>query len=596
MMAYTNNPRKVYGKVEIIYFDTDISSVHDVITSSNATISYPHEVYLSNFIPTVKACTMDGNSTMNGTFQMMDENCIVGWWGNELSDASGYFSSPQTIELFFLPRPIQSWMVIGDSKLNQYPVDFEMEYFSDGQIVSTQSYSSNNLVQKRIITDQIDITSIKIKITRWNNSNACVKILKFFDLLSETYEGKDIREFEVNEEMCSEDTNYNINSDVMSVTIYNKDQKFNVGYLKKLLVLDRKVKPYIGVEENETIQYTSLGIFYSEEWKIDDDGQWIKCVAVDKLLRLQNKTYVGFPLNYHVSIYDIAVDILAKSGFTSSQYVISSDLMTINVPMAFIPKQSVWDALQEIANAGLCKVFVDRQDRINIRSEIDPSPNSGVEINKTNMFSYSSNISLTEFANRISVEYCDVELSDDLVDAATTNIEVNSGESLELTIDYIMDISDASIESNNPNLTFSNFSSGVNACSVVIHNASPTDQIGTIKVRGFAIDVTYKSIAVQDEASIRDYGAFEYKHPASELIQSSLRATSIANILLEKLRTGEGVITTKWRGSPTLDLGRTYQTISKYDQEDTLICEYNKITFDGGLTQETRGRKITGGN
>ena len=77
-MAYSSNPRIVKGKVEVIFADTDISSISGVNVSGNADISHPNEVYGSNLNPTVKACTMDGNSTMDGTFQMMDDTCTLG--------------------------------------------------------------------------------------------------------------------------------------------------------------------------------------------------------------------------------------------------------------------------------------------------------------------------------------------------------------------------------------------------------------------------------------------------------------------------------------------------------------------------------------
>ena len=123
-MSYLNNPRRILGKVEIVYSDTDISSITNVETSSNSEISHTHEVYQTNLAPSVKACTLDGNSTMDGSFQMVDDSCVVGWWSGELSNKDGSFTNPPSLEVFFINRPIASWMIIGDSKLNQYPVDF----------------------------------------------------------------------------------------------------------------------------------------------------------------------------------------------------------------------------------------------------------------------------------------------------------------------------------------------------------------------------------------------------------------------------------------------------------------------------------------
>lgn len=592
-MAYLNNPRRILGKVEIVYSDTDISSITNVETSSNSEISHPHEVYQTNLAPSVKACTLDGNSTMDGSFQMVDDSCVIGWWGGELSNKDGSFTNPPSLEVFFINRPIASWMIIGDSKLNQYPVDFKIEYKLNDEVIETEEITGNKQVQLKVYTMNSDITSIKITITKWSKGNAVVKLLKFFDMLSETYEGSDLQSFEVNEEMGSIDANYNLSSDTMTVSIYNKERKFNVGYLKNLLILDRKVKPYIGIEKDGVVEYMSLGTFYSDEWKVDQDGQWVKCTAVDRLIRLQNKIYVGFPLTFNVTLYQIAYDILNKSGFKDNEFIISESLQDTTIANAFMPKQSVWDALQEIAYTGLCKVFIDREDRINILAETDNVDDSNIEINPGNMFSYSSNILLTEFANRISVEYCDIELSEDLVEAASTWITLKPGEVVEVTLDYSVDIAYAEISINTENITISNFSSGINACTVTLANDQDKQRQGTLTVKGNAIDVTYRTLSIQDDNSVRDYGTFEYKHPSTQLIQSSTHAKKLAQTLLSKMKAGEGVVTSVWRGSPSVKVGNKYTCVDKYGDINNFVCEYNKITFDGGLKQETRGRKVT---
>lgn len=89
-MKYSDNPRKVYGKVEIIYSDTEISSDINASVSGNSEISHPREVFMGNTTPTVKACTMDGNSDMGGSFQMLDDTCVVGWWSGGLCVAPDY--------------------------------------------------------------------------------------------------------------------------------------------------------------------------------------------------------------------------------------------------------------------------------------------------------------------------------------------------------------------------------------------------------------------------------------------------------------------------------------------------------------------------
>lgn len=57
--------------------------------------------------------------------------------------------------------------------------------------------------------------------------------------------------------------------------------------------------------------------------------------------------------------------------------------------------------------------------------------------------------SLTEFANRISVEYCDVSLSDDTVEAVSVELNIEPNASLELTLDYNTEVAYPAIETDN---------------------------------------------------------------------------------------------------------------------------------------------------
>ena len=100
-MEYSDNPRKIYGKVEIVYSDADISKDLETTESGNSEISHPQEIYRGYATPTVRACTMDGNCTMDGSWFMIDDSCKCGWWSGSLSDGNGVFATPPFIELAF---------------------------------------------------------------------------------------------------------------------------------------------------------------------------------------------------------------------------------------------------------------------------------------------------------------------------------------------------------------------------------------------------------------------------------------------------------------------------------------------------------------
>lgn len=590
-MEYSSNPRKVYGKVEIVYADEELSRDVKVAVSGNSKISHPIEVYHLPSEPTVKACTMDGNSTMDGTFQMMGEDLVVGWWSDKGADGNGVYANKPYIELTFNMRPIIYWRIIGDKKLGQYPVDFTLSYKKNGTIVQTDTIKGNTEVEFVIAPRISDITAVRLTIEKWSHPNAVAKILRCYERVYETYEGDALLSFEVGEELCSSEGNYNINSDSMTVSIYNEDRKFDKGYLRTLMLLDRKLYPFIGIEKDGEIEYKPLGVFYSDEWDIPQDSQWVKCTATDRLMRLQIKTYVGFPLVEKITLYEIAEDILTAMGMTKLEYLITDRLKDFVVDMALLPKTTGWDALQEIANAGLCKIFVVRENRIVIKCEDEKPEKSPIAIVPGNMFSYKSNITLTDFSNSVSVDYCEISIKSDVIDVAEPEIRLEPNETKLMTIDYTSEVAYPTAASSNAAVRIVSFNSGVNSCVCELRNTAGTAQTAVITVSGNAIDINTRTVTVRDEESIYMYGIVEYKHPTSELVQSYEQAEYMAKLLLDRMRAGAGTITAVWRGNPELEVGLAYDNTDRFGDKESLLCEYNKFTYDGGLQQETRGRK-----
>lgn len=457
--------------------------------------------------------------------------------------------------------------------------------------MKTQTIRGNTQVELVVEPKVDDITSVRITVEKWSHPNAVVKILRFFERVYETYEGKDLLSFEVGEELCAADGNYNINSDSMTVQIYNEDRKFDKGYLRTLMLLDRKLYPYIGIEKGGEIEYKPLGVFYSDEWDIPQDSQWVKCTATDRLMRLQIKSYVGFPLVENVSLYEIAEDILQAMGMSPMEYQITDRLKDFVVGMALLPKTTGWDALQEIANAGLCKIFVDRENRIVIKCEDEPTEDSGISVNPGNMFSYKSNITLTDFSNSVSVDYCEISIKDDVIDVAEPEIWLEPNETKLMTIDYTSEVAYPVASADNTAVRIESFNSGVNSCTCKLVNKTGTAQKVIITISGNAIDINTRTVTVRDEESIFMYGIVEYKHPTSELVQSYSQAEYMANLLINRMRAGKGTITAVWRGNPELEVGLDYESVDRFGDKESLLCEYNKFTYDGGLKQETRGRR-----
>lgn len=54
----------------------------------------------------------------------------------------------------------------------------------------------------------------------------------------------------------------------------------------------RRVTFYLGMGD----EFTQVGTYYSDEWKVEEDSQWAKVSCIDKLFSLQSRQYPGFTL------------------------------------------------------------------------------------------------------------------------------------------------------------------------------------------------------------------------------------------------------------------------------------------------------------
>ena len=162
----------------------------------------------------------------------------------------------------------------------------------------------------------------------------------------------------------SESAGYGINSDTASFTLYNKERKFDKGYLRSLLLLNRKVIPYIGIERDGEIDYTKLGTFYSDEWTVPQTDITVKLKCVDKLMSLQLVTYIGFPFTAGTNLYAIGVYIPLLVDFSKTQILLFLSVFAVMtilwcfVSACLIGIPSIKNKLQRYKNILVPVIFV----------------------------------------------------------------------------------------------------------------------------------------------------------------------------------------------------------------------------------------------
>jgi len=254
--------RRIYGKVQIDYTNPDIDQSIQVSTSENANYSYPSQVSDNIEEPHGKIASLDGSWILDGTYVLAptpeeSEELQMGWWGSQLSDSSGNYTAPYpTLAVTFAPRPIRSLQVIADNKRKEWPVNFEINLYSNDTLMHTETVTDNtNIFWSTDIERVNEITKMELVITKWSHANRQVKILEFFTSIQETYEADDILLINLLEEREVSQGSLpvgNISSNEIDIRLVNENGRFDAGNrdspLYQLLKQNRQIRAWLGTE------------------------------------------------------------------------------------------------------------------------------------------------------------------------------------------------------------------------------------------------------------------------------------------------------------------------------------------------------------
>ena len=272
--------RKVYGKLIIDYTDPEIDQSVDVAVNEEARVSYPKQVANGVAEPKHKWFSFDGSAVLDGTYRLMPSTEVasftreVGWWGESLAGAGGSFSSPYpTLTATHIARPVQSLLVVGDSKRQEYPVDFTIKlYDSTDTLLHTETVTANSQVtwSEALVAPVLNVTKQVLEITKWSHESRQVKIVEIFTSISEEYELGDFGFIDLLEERELHQSSLpvgGVSSNEISASLLNLDRRFDPGNptspLRGLLKLNRRIRAWLGAEWQESQVWNDIA---TTEW------------------------------------------------------------------------------------------------------------------------------------------------------------------------------------------------------------------------------------------------------------------------------------------------------------------------------------------
>jgi len=383
MEKMKSDRRRVLAKVTIDYTGPFLDQSIEVAASEQANVSYPDHVANGLLEPGAKYASLDDSWVLDGSYALAPtpEQAAVnemGWWGSQLAGAGGVFVPPYpTLAIAFVPRPITKLQAVGDSKRQEWPVDFVIRlYDGSNNLLHTETVTGNTeIVWSKILDEPItQVEKMTLEVHKWSHAGRQAKILEFFTSIQETYEGEDIISINLLEEREVSTGSLpvgNISSNEIDIKLNNENRKFDAGNtaspLHNLLKPNRRIRAWLGAEKDSgDKEWVPLGVFWSGDWSAPEEDVYAQTTGRDRLEFLRRTEYAPSAPRQNISLYDLAIDVLTDAGLSPEEYWVDEELKEYIIPYVGTEPQSHREMLRKIAEACLGQVYCDRHGVVRV--------------------------------------------------------------------------------------------------------------------------------------------------------------------------------------------------------------------------------------
>lgn len=222
----------------------------------------------------------------------------VGWESGVLSGDDGYFAEPYP----YVEQEISNIEVLqaitlefSSHEYNGYPVDFDVDIYSNGEIIATKNYTSNT--KKSIVVEGFTANypdTLRITVKRWSQSGRRVRVIRFLAGLYESWDTTIIK----NVDIYTESTFSGLSLPYSSCTleVYNEDHRFDPYAPDSIFrsIEERQAIPIdLGLRlADGSVEWLPGGTYYQQSggWALKDlTVQW---TLIDMIGMLTNRRFV----------------------------------------------------------------------------------------------------------------------------------------------------------------------------------------------------------------------------------------------------------------------------------------------------------------
>lgn len=370
--------RHIYGKVYITYTDPMLEDATFVSTNGEAYNSEAQQLLNGHVTSDHKYFTLYDNN-LTGDYVLSGVHSEVGWTSKEISGPNGSFAESPRVSVHFSVRPIVGLHIHFNDTHGSIAENFAVILTKNDGSTVEYLFSGNSATEVSVaeegVPDVVSVTAVIFKVSKPYTPASILEIPVTSTLLYKGYaDASDIMSIDLLEELTYEDDIEalgGVSANEISVALNNSDNSFYFNNTKSLvarqLKRNRKIVPWLGVEVTPgTIEWYTLGTFWSYDWDVPIGGLTAKVIGFDTIGLLGNTAYINHTVQINKSIGELIEYVLydAKKTLNFIEYVIDPALYDIIIPYAWFDATSHAAALRKISGCYPMHIYCDRLGRI----------------------------------------------------------------------------------------------------------------------------------------------------------------------------------------------------------------------------------------
>lgn len=547
---------------------------------------------------------LDGTYTVLQDQELADEQ--VGWWSKQISDATGVFTDPPEVTVTMTAQPVLGLTLVGDSQVNNYPVDFDIILMKQNEVIHTDPIRNNGRLSfaKRYVYKDID--KVVFRFLRTNKPYDHLRLLEAKTNFEEVYADGDLYAVNVVEENTYSTMGPPVGevyASSVDVEIADTAHEFDItrpdSPYRGLLLKNREIEVEFGCELFPGFtKWYPYGTFYSTSWDVRPSDMSARVRGLDILELLRQETFYFSTLLSNTTIYDGFKYILDKYTLVPLKYNISESLKSITLPYLWFDKVSYRQALSDLAKITTCMVYVDRQNVIQIHPKTVAADSRYTMRNSTTIFGRSYPSAWTDNVNSIEIvgnTYTPADI--DSILGTDIKIKLAAGETRILTVDAaetpVKQIQRATVNIPDTLEVLRYEATGWGLYLELRNKTANEVTLDLSSAKGTVMRSSSKfSIQVQDREDIVANGIHEYAIH-NEYMQDSVYAKQLAQDLMLVMKNAELDINLDTRGHIDLRLEdhiTVEDTSSKYEA-DYFVTKLDTY-WNGGFSCKIQGKVV----